>query len=305
MKILSTNSTIGVIAPGFQPDQTKLGNGIRYLKNKGFRIKHGKSLTAKHGYFAGSDDLRIEDIHTMFEDDEVDAIICARGGWGCLRLLDKIDYDLIKKNKKILIGYSDITSLQLALLKKITLPSLSGPMVAIEMAKKMDSFTEKYFWNQLLSENETLLLSLSENRIDTLIAGKAKGTLIGGCLSMISAQLATPYSPNYDGAILFLEDINEPLYKIDRYLSQLRLSGIFKAINGLIIGNFINCGDNQKNLNELFFEYLSGMDIPVIINFPYGHSVKKISLPIGTECTINTKNSIIQINSCYSKQGVS
>lgn len=298
MKVLKKNGTIGVIAPGFYPDAEKLERGIRYLENRSFKVKRGKSLTAKAGYFAGSDALRVEDIHTMFADDNVDAILCARGGWGSLRLLDKLDYKLINDNKKLLVGYSDITSLQLAFWKELSLPSLSGPMVAVEMAETMHPFTERHFWNQLLKDDKSYDFNLKTIGAKTLIAGKARGTLIGGCLSMITAQLSSSYSPDYTGAVLFIEDINESLYKIDRHLAQLRLAGVLDKLAGVIIGNFINYEDEPAALDTLFRDYISEYSYPVLTDFPYGHNQKKISLPIGAFCTIDTNNDIMtmQIN---------
>jgi muramoyltetrapeptide carboxypeptidase len=299
MKILKNKGTIGIIAPGFYPDAEKLERGIDYLEKRGFKVKRGKSLTAKKDYFAGSDALRADDIHTMFTDSDVDAILCARGGWGSLRLLNKLDYKLINNNRKLLVGYSDITSLQLVFWKELSLPSLSGPMAAVEMSTTIDPFTGKHFWSQLLKEKETYSFKLNANSIHPLIQGKASGTLIGGCLSMITAQLASPYSPDYTDAILFIEDINESLYKIDRHLAQLLHAGVLEKIGGFIIGNFINYDNDSAALYALFKEYLSDFGYPVIANFPYGHSPRKISLPIGASCTIDTEKDMIEIGSCY------
>ncbi len=299
MKLLHKNGTIGIIAPGFYPDRQKLENGIRYLQKRGFTVRRGKSLTAQAGQLAGNDALRVDDLHAMFSDASVEAVICARGGWGSLRLLDKLDYNLLNKNRKILIGYSDITSLQLAFWKEIALPSLSGPMAAVEMAEKIHPFTEDHFWGQILNLKKSFNMSISDNGIDILYSGKGKGTLIGGCLSMITAQLATPFSPDYRGSVLFIEDINESLYKIDRHLAQLRYADVLRNLAALIIGDFINCEADQKELRALFREYVSDYKYPVLFNFPYGHSAKKTSLPIGAVCAIDTTNNIIETASCY------
>jgi muramoyltetrapeptide carboxypeptidase len=302
MKILKRNGTIGIIAPAFYPNQDKLEYGINYLKRLGYRIKRGKSLNAKKKYFAGDDNLRIKDIHNMFMDNDVDIIMCARGGWGSLRFLDKIDYNLINKNRKLLVGYSDITSLQLALWEKISLPSLSGAMVAVEMSEKMNALTEDFLWNQLLNKQDSYTIRLKKNGIRTMIPGKMNGTLIGGCLSMITAQLATPYSPDYSNKILFIEDINESLYKIDRQLSQLHHAGVLDKLSGLIIGDFINYDSDRTSFDDLIKEYLSPRAYPVITDFPYGHGTRKISLPIGSSSLINTDEDFIEIGSCYADQ---
>ncbi|NOX88455.1 MAG: LD-carboxypeptidase, partial [Calditrichaeota bacterium] len=228
LKTLSEGSTIGVIAPAFPPDAQKLAKGLQYLKNLGYNIKEGKSLTARHLYFAGSDQLRIAEIEAMFADPKVDAIFCARGGWGTLRLLDKLNYDLIRQNPKVLVGYSDVTTLQLAIYQMTEIPSLSGPMVAVEMGNGILDFTEKHFWDQIQNPEPWYSFVFRDEDVETWSEGEARGLLTGGCLSMLAHQLGTPFMPDLTGAILFLEDVGESPYKIDRYLAQLYQAGIFK-----------------------------------------------------------------------------
>lgn len=301
---IQKNSKIGIIAPGFQPDPEKLENGIQYLQNLSFSIVRGESLKAKYGYLAGTDQLRVDDVHQMYSDPEISAIICARGGWGCLRLLDKLDYDLIKKNPKVIIGYSDITTLQLAIWEKTKLPSLSGSMVAVEMDQKMESFTEKHFWGQINN-----LESIYQSQFDTNITqswndGQAKGTLLGGCLSMVAHLLGTPYSPDYTNCILFLEDVGEESYRIDRYLAQLKQAGVFSKINGLILGNFIENENTEPKettftIEEVLKQYFIDVDFPVTYNFPYGHGDRKFTMPIGADAIIDTKNNRLIVSNIF------
>jgi len=299
LKKIKNNSKIGVIAPAFQPNQERLEKGIQYLEKSRYSVVRGNSLTEKHGYLAGSDQTRIDDLHNMFKDPEIDAIICARGGWGCLRLLDKIDFDLIKNNPKLIVGYSDITTLQLAVLKKSRLPSMSGPMVADEMGTGIKEFTEQHFWQQIYNENETYSIEYNFPDTQEWNSGKAEGILLGGCLSMIAHQLGTDYSPDYNNSILFLEDVGEEPYRIDRYLAQLKQAGIFKQINGLILGNFIDCENQDPDrqsftIDEVLKDYFSYVPYPVIYNFPYGHDMIKFSMPIGVQTRISTGDQVIK-----------
>ncbi len=290
---LAPNGKIGITAPAFPPDAKKLRKGIDYLLGLGYEIDMGDSLTTTHGFFAGSDSLRINELHRMFADPKIDAIICARGGWGTLRLLDRLDYDLIHSNPKALVGYSDITTLQLAFWQKAGLPSFSGPMVAVEMGSGILPFTSDHFWDQIHNAENKYTLNLKSLETESWHQGTAKGTLLGGCLSMVSHQLGTPYSPDYNGAILFLEDVGEEPYKIDRYLAHLKQAGVFNQIAGLILCDFLDCEDSNESrkdiqVNEVLKDYFSDLNIPVISGFPYGHGMKKITMPIGVQAELDT-----------------
>jgi muramoyltetrapeptide carboxypeptidase len=303
MKSVVKGSTIGIISPAYIPVDERLAKGIQYLENKGFKITLGSNVGKKHAYFAGSDIERLDDIHQMFADPEIDLILCARGGWGGLRLVDKIDYELIRNNPKLFVGYSDITTLQLAIWTKTKIPTLSGPMVGVEMGKGILPFTEKHFWEQVENSQSEYQFKFSTTEATVLTDGQANGILLGGCLSLACHLLGTPYSPNYDGAILFIEDVGEKPYKIDRYLAHLKQAGVFDQINGLILGDFIDC-DPEKDevsftLDEILDEYFSGADYPVLKNFPYGHGDLKFSMPIGVKTSMDTENGELIFASPY------
>jgi muramoyltetrapeptide carboxypeptidase len=294
LKSIIDQPKIGLISPAWAPDKQRLNKGIAYLKSHGLKVEQGRNCREKWGLFAGSIDQRLDDLHAMFADKTITAILCSRGGWGTLKLLDKIDFNQVKKNPKPVIGYSDITSLQLAMWHKARLPSLSGPMVAIEMAEKMTSFTEKHFWGQLENRNheyhyhlENLSLLNKENTKNVF-----SGLLLGGCLSLVVSLLGTPFCPDFDKSVLFLEDVGEQPHKIDRALAHLYQAGVFNRINGLILGNFVDCAANYKGrarypLREIFNSYFQNVSFPVIINFPYGHSRKIFTLPIGIQATVD------------------
>lgn len=305
---LPQGGTIGIIAPGFFTDPVRLQKGIEYLNIQGFSVIKGKSLEAKYGYFAGNDELRLNDLHEMFANPKVDAIICARGGWGALRLLDKIDYNLIRRHPKVFVGYSDITTFQLAFWQKCGLPSLSGPMVAVEMANGINDFTAQHFWNQLFNHESHYHFTFSETPVQVWQAGQAQGRLLGGCLSMLAHQSGTAYSPDYSGSILYIEDVGEEPYRIDRYLAQLKLAGVFEQINGLIIGEFSDCEDknparNSFTIEEVLREYFADSRYPVIYNFPYGHGAVKVSMPLGVEAVLDTGTGAVSWENMFDRKG--
>ncbi len=306
LKPVKFNGTVGVIAPAFPAETQKIKKGIRYLKQKGFNVVEGRSLTAQHMYFSGSDELRKEDIEQFFADPTIDMIMAVRGGWGTLRLLDQIDYDVIQKNPKPFVGYSDITTLQLAFFKMADLPTFSGPMVAVEMAAGIDTFTEKHFWGQIFNTESWYVFDFSSEQVQTWVAGTVTGRLLGGCLSMVAHQLGTPFMPDFHGAVLFLEDVGEAPYKIDRYLAQLKQAGIFQQITGLILGQFLDCQEENEDrrfvsVEEVLRDYFANSPFPVIYNFPYGHGMRKFTMPIGVQVELNLEEKKIKMQNPFIK----
>lgn len=291
---ITENSHIGIISPAWTPNKKHLETGLKYLQCKGFKIKRGNHLSKSYGYFAGTDEDRLSDLHEMIADPEIDLIFCSRGGWGTLRLLDQIDYNLLKNNPKPIIGYSDITTLQLSIWHKIKIPSLSGPMVAIEMGRGISAFTEKHLWGQIQNIKPFYNFNLNNENVKIIRHGLAKGILLGGCLSLLVTLLGTPYCPDFKNTILFLEDIGEKPYKVDRYFAQLKHAGIFKNINALILGNFLDCEKDLKEksftISQIIDEYFSDADYPVLANFPYGHNFNIFTMPIGVQIMLNTES---------------
>ncbi|MBN2710671.1 MAG: LD-carboxypeptidase [Calditrichaceae bacterium] len=305
LKKINNPSTFGVIAPAFPADEKKIQSGIYNLQKDKHKIISGEAVYKKHLYFAGTDKERAADLNNMFKDKTLEAILCARGGWGSLRLLDKIDYKLIARHPKLLIGYSDITFLQLAIWHKCAVPSLSGPMLATDFAGQPDPFTMKHFWNQIYNTNDIYEYRVTEENTEIWNPGSAEGVLVGGCLSMIVHLLGTPYSPDYADKILFIEDVGDAPYKVDRNLSQLKQAGILDSIRGLIIGRFENC-EAEDNLKDqvttkiVLQDYFSTCPYPVLYNFPYGHSTRKFTLPIGVKGRLDLNEKIVVINNIFS-----
>jgi muramoyltetrapeptide carboxypeptidase len=252
------------------------------LKSSGFKVYLAPHVYNNTGYLAGDDEVRLKDLHDMFLDPEVKAIFCARGGYGSLRLLDKIQYDLIKENPKIIVGYSDITALFMAIYEKTGLITFHGPMVrdlSYNSGRNWDSLL------RLLSSDKSLELSMTEKA--ALIPGSARGPLIGGNLSLICHLVGTPFLPSLDGCILFIEERGEPIYRIDRMLVHLGLSGHLKHLAGLITGQFEECGDTAA-ISGLLMDIVSDLNIPLATGLMVGHGQKNLALPLGLKAELDT-----------------
>ena len=284
---LRGGDTIGIIAPGSPMDKARLTRGIDYLEKKGYEIVLGKSVNNERGYLAGTDAERAEDINAFFADPNISAIFCARGGYGSSRLLSKLDYDTILKNPKILVGYSDITSLQLAILTKTNMVTFSGPMVAIEMGSGIHKTTEADFWN-VVTNNQPVFNISGDLPLTMLQSGTTKGRILGGCLSIIVTLLGTEFCPDFGGTLLFLEDVGEAPYKIDRCFSQLQNAGVLDKIAGILLGAFVNCDPENTGItiDEIISDYTAGLDIPVVKDLAYGHIERKFTIPIGVEAEL-------------------
>jgi muramoyltetrapeptide carboxypeptidase len=306
---LSKQAACGLVSPAYFPSAERLRHGIEYIQERGFRIKPGQYLAKPHGYFAGTDEERLADLHAMYRDPEVEIILCSRGGWGGLRLIDRLDYDLIRENPKPLIGYSDITTLQLAIWTRSRVPSFSGPMLAVEMGKDISPFTEQHFWDQLMNSASSYEFNFSGTKTSVLKAGKASGRILGGCLALVTTLLGTPYSPDYHDAILLLEDTGEKPYRIDRYLAHLQQAGVFRQIKGLILGEFAACdpepGEKSFSLPEIFEHYFGQAGFPVLFDFPYGHGDNLFTMPLGVLARFDTSTAELSLDNPFATPALS
>jgi len=280
---LKPGDSISVIAPAGPVDPSELLPGIERLQEMGFRVLPGPHLHERKGYLAGDDAARLQDFHTAFNNREVRAIFCARGGYGTLRLLPGIRFASIRRNPKILVGYSDVTSLLLSIYRKTGLITFHGPTVR-EYSKNHGHNLVALI--RLLTTAEPCRYDL--NPAMALREGKAEGRLIGGNLSLLCHLAGTHHMPDPRGAILFLEDRGEPPYRIDRMLTHLRLCGLFKNLSGVIAGQFDDCGEDFR-VDELLLDAVRGVDIPVVGGFPVGHGEENLTLPMGLPAVLDSK----------------
>jgi len=280
---LEPGDRIGIIAPAGPVDRDEIRPAIEFLHQKGYKILSSRNLYRKKGYLAGSDDARLDDLMSMFANKSVKAIFCARGGYGSSRLLDRIDYDLIKKNPKIIAGYSDITALLFAIFRNTGLVTFHGPVLRDPGPwgrKNLNSLLK------LLALKAPFEINLFGG--DVIREGQVRGIIIGGNLSLICSLAGTPFMPRTRRAILFIEDKCEPLYRIDRMMNHLRLSGILEGLSGIIAGSFTGCGD-MRDIKRILRDVSSGTGIPVVSGLPAGHDGKNMAIPIGIHADLDTK----------------
>ncbi|MGE5314611.1 MAG: S66 peptidase family protein [Acidobacteriota bacterium] len=287
-KALKKGDTVGIIAPASAPvSQERIDKGAEYFERLGYRVKFGRNVRAVRGYLAGTDQERADDINEMFADTDVKAIIAVRGGYGTPRILDLLDYRTIKKNPKILVGYSDMTGLQLALFRRTGLVTFSGPMAGVEMFKGPEPFTEEHFWRMITSTKKMGAVENPDGRpFSTIRKGKASGRLLGGNLSLIASIIGTPYAPTFSDSILFLEEVEEECYRFDRMLCQLKLAGVFRNAKGVVIGELtdVKASDTSKPFltqEEVVNDYFGALDRPVMSGLVYGHIPCKLTMPVG------------------------
>jgi muramoyltetrapeptide carboxypeptidase len=299
-KRLNRGDTIGIISPSSPLEISEIENGIRFFNELGYDILEGEHIYEKYGYLAGSDFDRAQDLNNMFKNKDVDMILCIRGGYGANRILSYIDFDLIKKNPKIFIGFSDITSLLNTLYKKCGLITFQGPM----LCSLFDDLTLESFKQSLVLGSKPYTINNTENKSGEKlningIGGEAKGRLMGGNLSLICSLMGTPYDIDFNDNIIFIEDVGEEPYKIDRMLTSLELSGKLKDASGFIIGQFTNCClphyERSLTLEQIIKDKILSLNKPAIVNFQSGHSYPKITLPIGADVKINGDTGDISI----------
>lgn len=301
-KKLAKGDLIGLISPASSPDDLeKIGKAVKYFESIGYRVIVGKNVGKYRGYLAGTDDERLTDLHEMFKNKDVKAIICLRGGYGTGRILDKINYNLIKKNPKIFVGYSDITALHAAIYTKTGLVTFAGPMAAVDFYENPSSFTEKHFWD-LLTNNKKIgkIENPNSENFYTLNKGRGEGRLFPANLTVLVSIIGSDYFPNIKDTVWVFEDIDEPPYRIDRMFNQLRLNKVFKQSKGIILGRFVNCYESDKTkktltLNEVITDYFSELKIPILYNIKHGHISDNITFPVGVKTKVNASRGFIEI----------
>ena len=299
---LTNRETIGIVAPASAADSQKTEKGIAYLHDQGFQTKLAHNFNQELNYVAGTDSVRAQYLNEFLQDDDISTIFCVRGGYGMMRILDRIDFDALKNTSpKNIIGYSDITVLQFAFLKKLGWITYSGPMVASDMGADFSSYSEEWLWKILRQDSNSFQLKNPENKdIEIYRSGSAEGQLLPGCLTLVSCLLGTQYCPSFENKILVIEDIGETGYNLDRLLTTLKLHGVFEEISGLILGSFVNTDDEEDEkafpINKLLDDLIGDYDFPVLTNFAYGHIEERLTLPVGVQAQMNTEPIDVRIN---------
>lgn len=289
---LRKGDTVGVVSASGPPDPDLLNTGVEFLRSHGFRTRLGQYVCERNGYLAGNDEQRCTDLNTMLADPEVRGVLLARGGYGVMRLLDSIDHEAVVRDPKLLLGMSDVTALQLSLFCRCGLATFSGPMIAGQVGGGLDPVSEESLLRGLTEPLEgRRLLPISVDGVQTLRSGDACGPLLGGCLSLVVALLGTVHSPDFTGSILLLEDVNEPLYRLDRMLTQLKLAGILSRVAGIVLGHFLGTQetDLREEVERLILELTSEHPVPVVSRVPHGHVLPNLTIPHGVRVALDTE----------------
>ena len=290
---MNPGDCIGIISPSYWLSEDDLQRTASYLKANGYRLKLGPSNLLRRGPFAGQPQERADDIHRMFSDPEINAVICARGGYGANRVLPLIDYELIRENPKIFIGYSDITAYLTSITQKTGLVTFHGPML-VSYKKRFVKYNFELMEQVLTGKKEVKIKYPKALSPKVLKSGIATGPLWGGNITLLTNRLGTADYLDTDGVILFLEDLDEYLYAFERMLVHMRTSGLFDHIKGLIIGELDEFKDQEipfeRNTDQIVMDICGDLDIPIVSNFPCGHGTYQATLPISVNAELNTND---------------
>lgn len=292
---LEPGDTIGIVAPASPFDVHLFNRGIRTLESMGFRIHVPDDLYANEGYLAGSDEHRVDVIHRLFADRTINAIICAKGGFGSMRVLSLLDFALIEKNPKIFLGHSDISALLSALYTETGLVTFHGP-VATTISNAPGKTKQAVI--EAISSDRPLEFACAKGM--TIQPGVASGPICGGNLTTLCHLVGTPFAPVFNDHILFLEDRGEAPYRIDRMLSHMKLAGCFQKLAGLILGDFIDCGEKPE-IRRIVTDVFAGSSLPIMAGFEAGHRKQNLTIPLGLKATLDADKHTLSFSQAATK----
>lgn len=296
---LRRGDLVGLVAPSGYTSDAAIEKAVRHIESLGFRVKQGAWLREVWGNYGGTVAARIADLHGMFRDPEVKAVWAIRGGSGCISLLKHLDYALIRANPKVLLGYSDITALHLAIRRHAGLVTFHGPVAS----STPSAYADGHLLSVLMEPQPTYTIAMApENAqrareephyaVRTVHGGVATGPLVGGNLSLVSALAGTPYAADWKDAILFIEEVNEEPYRIDRWMTQLDLAGGFDKAAALMIGICENCGPQGEGssltLDETLDVHLKPLRVPAVTGYSFGHIRHQFTIPLGIRARLDT-----------------
>lgn len=298
---LQPGDTIALIAPSRPADPQRIAIASAWLEGRGYQVQTSPPCRPYH-YLAGRDQDRAQEVMDAFLDDSVQALLCVRGGFGTGRILDMLDYQAIRDHPKALIGFSDSTGLQLALLARSGLVSFTGALADSDFGRSpVDPLLAESMW-RLLERHEPLgrLPPDSDQALATICGGSGEGPLVAANLALLCSLLGTSYAPRLDGAVLLIEDVSEAPYRLDRMLTQLRLAGVLDRLSGLVLGRFCDCFspadmEASPTLKEMVLDALGGRKIPTVSGVAYGHMRRRTVLPIGIPARVDADAATVTI----------
>ena len=294
-KALRKGDKIGLVTPASALTRSAFEKALTNLETLGYQVDYSDNIRVRRGFLSGTDEQRVDDLHRMFEDPSIRGIFCARGGYGSARVLPLLDYDIIRQNPKVFIGYSDITALHQAIYSKTGLITFHGPVAA----STFNDFTIDYLVDATHKAKRLKIKSESQ----VIVPGEANGRLIGGNLSVLASLIGTPYEIPYKDHILFIEEIGESIYRIDRMLTQMKQSGVMEGVRGIVLGYFTDCDyppedpdfESSVGLSEVFKDQFEDLGVPVIQGFPFGHEEHNATLPVGAQAILDTRAGRLKI----------
>jgi len=281
---LNKGEKIGVVAPSGSVNDEQLRAGVDAITRAGFKVELAPGILDRKGYLAGEQEQRAGALRDFFKRGDIAAIFCARGGFGSIQMLPYLDAKAIRPHPKVFVGYSDVSILLNWLLQSCGMVTFHGPMVAMELARGLKRQSEEVFWETLLGKKGHWQFQLGE----TFRYGVAEAEMVGGCLSILVTTLGTPYEISTAGKILFLEDIGEKPYRLERMLTHLKMAGKLDGIAGLVLGSFINCeGEGERGLREIIQELFHEAPYPVVAGLDAGHGEENLLLPFGVKMRLD------------------
>jgi muramoyltetrapeptide carboxypeptidase len=285
---LRPGDTIGIAAPASPFDRKAFEQGVAVLESMGYNVRIPDDLFEKEGYLAGRDEDRASQLMRLFQDDSVRAVFCARGGFGSMRVLPLLDFEALCARPKILLGFSDITALLVAVHGRCNLVTFHGPLVTT--LRKASENTRSALINAVGADSP---LTVKAANPKVLRTGKAFGPVLGGNLTSLCHLMGTPYEPSFEGRLLFLEDRGEAPYRIDRMLTQLKLGHHLQALSGVILGSFEDCG-KLDDVHQVVKNAFGNTDIPILAGFDIGHSAENLTVPIGVQAELNAEEGTLR-----------
>ena len=299
-KPLRRGDTIGLvgISGALHEPETRFEKMLEAIDALGYKVIVADSCREEYGYLSGTDASRAKGLNQMFRDDRVDAVVCMRGGYGVTRMLDRVDFDAIRANPKLLLGYSDITALHTAIHEKVGMVTIHGPMA--DRWTEFDDFSRRSMLRALTSTEPLGTLYNPEGMApQCVVPGRCEGRLVGGNLSLIAALCGTPYQLNPEGKVLLLEDVGEYVYRLDSMLTQLRLAGMFERCAGVVLGGFTDCTEEYEryalHLEDVIRDVIVPAGKPVLANLSIGHTPTKITVPLGVHCAVDAEAGTLTI----------
>lgn len=295
---IRAGSTVGIVCPASGASMQDIADFAALCREWGVRVKLGKNISRRNGYLSAPDEDRASELMGFIEDPEVDAVVCARGGYGVMRILPMLDFTAIRQAGKIIMGFSDITALLIAANQLSGIVTFHGPVAS----STFDPFTVQSLQGVVLPESTANLTTFSNNRLTVIKDGVAQGKLTGGNLALVVSTLGTKFEIDTTDAILFLEEVNEEPFRVDRMLTQLWLAGKLQSANAIALGNFRDCEARGTSitgpsftLSQVFQERLASLGIPVVYGLPFGHVRSKLTLPLGVNAELNATDRTFKV----------